>query len=82
MLSTLMPGPIVELIAIFRTYLPLAPDGLALTIASTNASKFALQVFRREARLADAGVDDARLLDAELDLAALGVLDGLGRRPW
>ena len=40
------------------------------------------EIFRQrlfgEARLADAGVDDARLLDAELDSAALGVLDRLG----
>src|SRR4051812_29415584 len=31
-----------------------------------------------ERRLADAGVDDSRLFDAELDLARLGVVDGLG----
>ena len=37
--STRMPGPIVELTATLRTYLPLAPDGLALTTASTSASK-------------------------------------------
>src|SRR3569623_1251850 len=36
-----MPAPIVELTATLRTYLPLAPDGLALTTASTSASKFA-----------------------------------------
>src|SRR6185437_7992490 len=32
----------------------------------------------REARLADASLHNARLLDAELDRAALGVLDRLG----
>src|SRR3546814_11706842 len=39
--SILIPGPIDELIATFWTYLPLAPVGLALTTASTSASKFA-----------------------------------------
>src|SRR3546814_7561351 len=32
----------------------------------------------REAGLAEAGVDDARLFDAEFDLAALGCLDRFG----
>src|SRR3954469_9192714 len=36
-----------------------------------------LEVALGEARLADAGVDDARLLDTELDLARLGVGDRL-----
>src|SRR3569623_33758 len=39
--SIFRPGPMVLEIASLRTYLPLAPDGLALTTASTSASKFA-----------------------------------------
>src|SRR5687768_11738862 len=38
-MSTLRPGPMVELKATFLTYLPLAPEGLALTMASMKASK-------------------------------------------
>src|SRR3546814_9629781 len=38
--STFTPGPIDDDSAIFLTYLPFAPDGLALTMASTKASKF------------------------------------------
>src|SRR4051812_16672494 len=41
--STLTPGPIDELTETFLTNLPLAPDGLALRIASTNAAKFSLR---------------------------------------
>src|SRR5207253_5495439 len=37
-----------------------------------------LEIGFGEARLADPGVDDPRLLDAELDLARLGVVDRLG----
>src|SRR6185503_6318041 len=37
-----------------------------------------LEVGFGEARLADAGVDDPGLFDAEFDLARLGVGDGLG----
>src|SRR5205085_11162796 len=37
--STLRPGPMDELSDTFLTYLPLAPVGLARTMASTNASK-------------------------------------------
>ena len=39
--STLMPVPIDELTATLSRYLPLAPVGLALTTASSNASKLA-----------------------------------------
>jgi hypothetical protein len=38
--STFTPGPIEDDRAILRTYLPFEPDGFALTIASTKASKF------------------------------------------
>src|SRR3546814_1713533 len=37
--STFTPGPIDDDSAIFLTYLPFAPDGLALTMDSTKASK-------------------------------------------
>ena len=56
--------------------LPLAPDGLALTIASTSASKLRAGPPPGR-RLADARVDDAGLLDAILDPGRLGVLHGL-----
>src|SRR3546814_8273510 len=36
------------------------------------------QLFLAERQLAEAGVDDARLFDAEFDLTALGRLDGFG----
>ena len=41
--STFTPGPIELESATLRTYLPLEPDGFALTIASTKASKFFLR---------------------------------------
>ena len=65
----------------FFTYVPLAPGGLALTTASTNALMFSTSACLGEARLADAGVDDAGLLDAELDRAALGALARRRRHP-
>src|SRR5690349_20925646 len=40
--SIFRPGPIDEVSETFLTYLPLAPAGLALTIASVSAAKFAL----------------------------------------
>src|SRR3546814_13651462 len=38
--SIFTPGPIALESATLRTYLPLEPDGFALTIASRKASKF------------------------------------------
>src|SRR3546814_7733763 len=41
--SIFTPGPIELESATLRTYLPLEPDGFALTIASRKASKFFLR---------------------------------------
>ena len=57
--------------------MPLAPDGLARLQRVDQGADVGRQRVLGEARLADAGVDDAGLLDAELDRAALGVLHRL-----
>ena len=54
-----------------RTYVPFAVEGFARTSALMSARAFSAERVLGERDLADAGVDDARLLDAVLDLAAL-----------
>ena len=54
-----------------RRYVPFAVDGFARTSALMSAFAFSASALLGERDLADAGVDDARLLDAVLDLAAL-----------
>src|SRR6185312_7564972 len=58
--------------------LALRPGRLALDDRVHERDEVLLEVAFRKARLADAGVDDAGLLDAELDLTRLGVGDCLG----
>ena len=61
---------------------PLAPGGLRLLHRVGERLDVLDQLVGRERRLADAGLHDAGLLDAELDRAALGALHRAGRRPW
>ena len=72
------PGPIVDDIVTLFRYLPLAADGFALTMLSISACALAIEPLGRERNLADRRVHDARLVDAELDLAGLDFLHGLG----
>ena len=71
------PGPMVDDIVTLFRYLPLAADGFALTMLSISACALAISP-RRQTNLADRRVHDARLVDAELDLAGLDLLHGLG----
>ena len=68
----------VEEMATRLMKVPLAPAGFAFCTASAKALMFCHQLVGRERCLADAGLDDAGLLDAELDRAALGALDRIG----
>ena len=70
-------GPIVEDTNIVRTYLPLAAGGLAWTMAWMKVCRLSTSLASGEGDLAHRRVDDARLVDPELDLAGLGLLDGL-----
>ena len=73
-----MPGPIVDDIVTLLRYLPFAADGLALTTLSTSACAFSIRLCAANDDLADRGVDDAGLVDAELDLAGLDFAHRLG----
>ena len=74
----MIPGPIVEDIVTLRRYLPFAADGLALTTLSTSACALSMSFCVVERDLADRGVHDTGLVDAELDLAGLDFLDRPG----
>ena len=60
--------------------MPLAVDGFGADERLDERHRVVGERFLGERDLADAGVDDARLLDAVLDLAGLGLLDGVRRR--
>ena len=61
---------------------PWRPVGLAFTMASVKRARCSpAACSARKARLADAGMDDARLLGAELDLAGLDGSDRTASRP-
>ena len=62
-----MPGPIVVETAIDRMYVPLAVAGLSFWMSSSSALALSRSLLAAERDLADRRVDDARLLDAELD---------------
>ena len=57
--------------------MPFAVDGFARTSAWMSAFALSASALSVERDLADAGVDDARLLDAVLDLAGLRFADGV-----
>ena len=61
-----------------RRYLPLAADGLALTMLSSNAEALSIRFCGGKEVLPTGDVDDPALVDAELDLAGLDLLDRLG----
>ena len=75
--STRTPGPIVDERAIDFTYLPFAAAGFALITVSIRVFAFSRSLSGAERDLADRGVDDRRLVDAELDLAGLDLLHRL-----
>ena len=76
--STLMPGPMVDASVTVRMYLPLAADGFARMSSSMIGLVVLEQLLVRERRLADGHVHDRGAVGAVLDLAGLGLLDGLG----
>ncbi len=69
------PGPMVGAMVRVRRYWPLAPLGRARLIASRRVARFSTSCWVFEARLAERDVDDAALVDLELDAAGLDLFD-------
>ena len=73
-----MPGPIVVETVTDRMYVPFADCRLQPQQRLDHRARVVAQLLAAERRLADAGLDDARLLDAELDAAGLELAHRLG----
>ena len=78
-MSIRMPGPIVGTIVSVRRYWPLAPLGRARLIGVDQGRQVVDQLLGLEAHLAERDVDDAALVDLELDAAGLDFLDARSR---
>ena len=74
--SSSTPGLIVKARFTFFMYLPLAVEGFALTTASIKARVFSAILFSSKETLPTATVNHPSLVDAILDFAGLGFLDG------
>ena len=73
--STRMPGPMVEATVRLLKYWPLISLGRARLIASVRAARLSTSWCLLEAGLAEGHVDDAALVDLELDAATLELVD-------
>ena len=75
-----MPGPIVDEIVAFLTYLPLAAEGFARITASISVFAFSASRSLSKLTLPNRRVNHAGLVDSELDLAGFGLAHRASRR--
>ena len=74
--STRMPGPMVDATVRLLKYWPLAALGRARLMASVRAARLSTSWSGSKVALPNGDVDDAALVDLELDAAALDLVDG------